>query len=132
MSTAQSLGLVGNRNGVKDLPKPISDALRKYYLCDPKRKRLDALIGGLAKKANAGDVQAFREIADRIEGKVITQVSVSNTNLTIDADLLTEAGKLLTLIAGKHIVDSVTLQAVEVEIIEHDDTARVATDDGQE
>lgn len=111
-----SARMQGNQNAAKPF-RLVSDMLRRIATQEPEKLR--KACSKLFDKAG-DDVQAFREIADRIEGKVITQVSVSSTHTVIDADLLSEAGKLLTLIAGKQIVDSVALQAVEAEIIEHE------------
>ena len=58
----------GARTGNKHAERPITGALLR--LLKRERKRLDAIVRGLADKAAAGDVAAFRELADRIEGKV--------------------------------------------------------------
>lgn len=51
--------------------KPFRDALRKRIAeasDDP--KRLDRIAGKLLELAEAGDVQAIKEVADRLDGKV--------------------------------------------------------------
>jgi hypothetical protein len=91
-----SRSMLGNQNA-RQPARLISDTLRKIAIQEPNRLR--TLCDKMMTKAE-DDVQAFREIADRIEGKVITQVSISSTNFVIDAALLSEAGKLLQLISG--------------------------------
>ena len=101
----------GNQNAAKPM-RLVSDMLRRLAVQEPHRLR--AACEGMMERATT-DPAAFREIADRIEGKVITQVSVSTTHTVIDADLLSEAGKLLQIMSGHTL-----------------DTARVLTDDDQE
>ena len=106
-----SQAMIGNQNA-RAPARLISDCLRKIAVQNPERLRI--ICDKMLDKAQ-DDVAAFREIADRIEGKVITQVSVSTTHTVIDADLLSEAGKLLQIMSGHTL-----------------DTARVLTDDDQE
>jgi len=91
-----SAKMMGNQNAKRD-NRMVSDMLRKLAKQSPHKLRL-ACEGMLDKAAT--DVQAFNAIADRIEGKVITQVSINSTHTVIDADLLTEAGKLLEMMTG--------------------------------
>jgi len=101
-----SRALQGNQNASKPF-RLVSDTLRRIAVQEPHRLR--SICEKMMTKAE-DDVQAFREIADRIEGKVALQIQ-SNTTLTvIDADLLREAGYLLTQIGASlpacEIVDS--------------------------
>lgn len=64
-TTATRGGQTGNKNAEK--PRIWSDALRKYAVQNPKEVAKAAET--LWKKAAEGDVQAAREIADRMEGK---------------------------------------------------------------
>lgn len=120
--------MTGNTNAARDSEgqrvRPFSAALRTYLYAD-KKKRLDAVIGALFVKAESGDVVAIKEIADRIEGKVALQIQSTTTHTVIDADLLSEAGKLLQIISGQatlaplvEIVDPEASEAVDAEIIE--------------
>ena len=109
-----SAKMMGNQNAKRE-NRMVSDMLRKLAKQNPHKLRL-ACEGMLDKAAT--DVQAFNAIADRIEGKVITQVSVSTTHTVIDADLLSEAGKLLQQITG---------QTLPAEVIE-DVSVRVLTE----
>ena len=110
-----SRAMMGNQNAAKPM-RLVSDMLRRIALQEPEKLR--KACRKLYAKASAGDVLAFRELADRIEGKVITQVSVSSTHTVIDADLLSEAGKLLQQITG---------QTLPAEVIE-DVSVRVLTE----
>ena len=103
---------IGNTNGSKPF-RLVSDTLRRIAVQEPHRLR--AACEKLFDKAGE-DVAAFREIADRIEGKVITQVSVSTTHTVIDADLLSEAGKLLQIMAGQPLPADV-IEDVSVRVL---------------
>ena len=116
-----SRAMMGNQNAAKPM-RLVSDMLRRIALQEPEKLR--KACRKLYAKASAGDVLAFRELADRIEGKVITQVSVSTTHTVIDADLLSEAGKLLQIISG-----NATLPAM-VEIVDPGESEDVS--DGSE
>jgi len=74
------------------------------------------------RKAAKGDSTAFTVIADRIEGKVALQIQSNTTVTVIDADLLREAGYLLTQIGATlqtplEIVDPVTSEDVNMSAI---------------
>ena len=114
VTNRQPGGQIGNQNAGKP-NRMVSDMLRRLATQNPHKLRL-ACEGMLDKAAT--DVQAFNAIADRIEGKVITQVSVSTTHTVIDADLLSEAGKLLQIMSG---------QSLPVDVIE-DVSVRVLTE----
>ena len=121
------MAIAGNTHALKDATgqraRPFTAELRTHLYRDSK-KRLSAVVGALLSKAEDGDIAAIKEIADRIEGKVITQVSVSTTHTVIDADLLSEAGKLLQIISG-----NATLPAM-VEIVDPGESEDVS--DGSE
>lgn len=90
-------GVSGNpagRTPMRDALTRLGDEADALY---PGMKRTDAAALALWRKSCAGDVQAFREIADRTEGKVAQTVEVGNKpgqtlEVTIDArDVLTSA-----------------------------------------
>lgn len=62
---------LGNKNGTHD--RPWSDALKRALLADD-GKKLRRLADKLIDRALEGDVQALREVADRIEGRVPQQL----------------------------------------------------------
>ena len=62
----------GNNNATKT--KIWSDAIRKAILSG---KRLDTLAEKLIEAALAGDMQAMKEIGDRLEGKPVQQINGS-------------------------------------------------------
>ena len=113
------MAIAGNTHALKDATgqraRPFTAELRTHLYRDSK-KRLSAVVGALLSKAEDGDVAAIKEIADRIEGKVITQVSVSSTHTVIDADLLREAGKLLQIMAGQPLPADV-IEDVSVRVL---------------
>jgi hypothetical protein len=74
-------GQVGNQNAAK--PKLISDALRKHLVQNG--DKVDKLVEVLIGKALEGDMSAFRELLDRLEGKV-TQSIEQKTDLTADVE----------------------------------------------
>lgn len=115
-----STRMLGNQNAAKPM-RLVSDMLRRIALQEPEKLR--KACRKLYAKASAGDVQAFRELADRIEGKVIQQVSVNSTTTVIDADLLSEAGKLLQIIAGQPLEQP--LEGLSETVDADTDTARV-------
>ncbi|KKN33642.1 hypothetical protein LCGC14_0801810 [marine sediment metagenome] len=61
-------GQSGNPNGRPPNVKYISEGLREYLEAHP--DELKKMIAAAVKKSMAGDIQAFREVADRTEGKV--------------------------------------------------------------
>jgi len=68
----------GNNNAGKN--KVWSDAIRKVVV---QRQALDALAIALVEKALSGDLQALKELGDRLEGKPVQSVE-QDTNLTGD------------------------------------------------
>jgi uncharacterized ferredoxin-like protein len=65
----------GNHNAAK--AKIWSDAIRKSVLS---RKKLDALANKLVELAEEGDLQALKEVGDRLEGKVPQAVEGTGAN----------------------------------------------------
>lgn len=59
-------GQPGNKNGSKN--RPITDLMRRALL-QGRAKKARAIADALILKAEEGDVPAFREVVDRIEGK---------------------------------------------------------------
>jgi hypothetical protein len=101
-----SRSMLGNTN--KSPARIVSECLKRIAVQNPDKLR--KACEKMFEKAQKGDSLAFREIADRIEGKVITQLNISSTALVIDASLLSEAGKLLEIIAGT-VVEPEALEA---------------------
>src|SRR3990172_1854683 len=106
-----SRALQGNQNASKPF-RLISDTLRKIAVQQPERlRRMCERM--MDKVEQEGDVMAFREIADRIEGKVALQITSTSTMINIDAELLTAAGNLLNQIVSRGT-------QLEAEIIQSD------------
>lgn len=64
---------LGSRNAAR--PRIWSDAVRRAVL---QGKKLDKLAERLIEAAESGDMQALKEIGDRIEGKVTQTVAGEN------------------------------------------------------
>lgn len=60
-------GQIGNKNAIKS-NRVVGDTLKR--VAAQNKGRLRAACDALLKKAEEGDVVAFREFADRIDGKV--------------------------------------------------------------
>ena len=82
--TSHSLRMQGNQNAAKPF-RLVSDMLRKIALQEPEKLR--KACRKLYAKAAAGDVQAFRELADRVEGKVQSQDAQNQIKIIIAKDL---------------------------------------------
>ncbi len=63
----------GNNNATKN--KPWADAIRRYLTQNPDKREL--IIKRLFDMAEDGNLQAIKEIADRIDGKPAQSVAVS-------------------------------------------------------
>lgn len=62
---------MGRPAGSENKDKPFKEALRKAIAdAGDDRPRLRNVANALLDKAESGDVQAIREIADRLDGKV--------------------------------------------------------------
>lgn len=71
--------MAGNANSGKKLDKSWTEALRlELYQND--RRGLRELAKITISRAMAGDMQAVREIADRLEGKPLQQIEAHNVN----------------------------------------------------
>lgn len=68
---------MANPTGIKGpSQKPFRDALRMEIAdADGDFKRLRKIAAALADKAESGDVQAIKEIADRLDGKVAQAIT---------------------------------------------------------
>lgn len=61
----------GRPLGAQNKDKPFREALRMEIAdAGEDRRSLRAIAGALLMKASEGDVQAIREVADRLDGKV--------------------------------------------------------------
>jgi hypothetical protein len=62
---------MGRPAGSENKDKPFKDALRKAIAdAGTERPRLRNIANALLDKAESGDVQAIKEIGDRLDGKV--------------------------------------------------------------
>lgn len=90
--------MAGNANSGRRQEKPFRDALRMELLAAGEdHKALRLIAKALISKAQDGDMQAVKELADRIDGKV-PQALVGddehdpiNVNHKLDADKFTRA-----------------------------------------
>jgi ribosomal protein L17 len=74
--------MAGNANSGRRQEKPFADALRmEIAAAGEDRKALRIVAQKLIAKAQDGDMQAIRELADRTDGKAVQQVE-ANVNLT--------------------------------------------------
>jgi hypothetical protein len=69
--------------------RPFADMLRMVLLSD-NRRRLRAIVDKLADKAEQGDMQAIKEVADRSDGKAVQAIERSDDRVEMlsDAELL--------------------------------------------
>ena len=65
---------LGNKNAVKN--RPWSEAINRALLADD-GKRLRGIAEKIVTLAEGGDVQALKEIGDRLDGKPAQQVQLS-------------------------------------------------------
>ena len=65
---------LGNKNAVKN--RPWSEAINRALLAEDGR-RLRVIAEKIVTLAEAGDVQALKEIGDRLDGKPAQQVQLS-------------------------------------------------------
>jgi ribosomal protein L17 len=74
--------MAGNAYSGRRQEKPFADALRmEIAAAGEDRKALRIVAQKLIAKAQDGDMQAIRELADRTDGKAVQQVE-ANVNLT--------------------------------------------------
>lgn len=71
----------GNQNAVKR-SRVVSDTLRRVAVQNPKKLR--AACEAILDKAAAGDVQAYKEIRDTLDGKPMQSVEMNVTRTTAD------------------------------------------------
>ena len=68
--------MAGNKNSGRKAEKPFKDALRmELAAAGEDQKALRKVAKVLIKKAQDGDMQAIKELGDRIDGKVAQQVN---------------------------------------------------------
>jgi len=68
--------MAGNANSGRRQEKPFADALRmELAAAGEDHKRLRLIARALLDKAEAGDMQAIKELADRTDGKVPQQLN---------------------------------------------------------
>ena len=85
-------GEIRNPKGRPKDIKYISEAVRELIKSDP--ELLKAIVLNLAKKARTGDVPAFKEFADRGEGKVTEELAIKG-EITITPDMRALASREL-------------------------------------
>ena len=61
---------LGNKNAVKE--KVITEALRRVVIQNPDKLKIACLK--MLEKAEEGDIAAFREITDRLDGKAVQAI----------------------------------------------------------
>lgn len=67
--------MAGNANSGRRQEKPFADALRmEIAAAGEDHRRLRRIAAALLDKAESGDMQAIKELADRTDGKAIQQV----------------------------------------------------------
>ena len=94
-------GQSGNPGG-RPKEKPFSDALRmEIAAAGEDHKALRRVARALIKKAEDGEIQAIRELADRLDGKPIQAV---DANVDVSTDPLAELIKYVNE-NGKRAVD---------------------------
>lgn len=72
----------GNKNAAHD--KPWSAAVRRALLADD-GKKLRAIAEKVVSKAEEGDMQAIKEIGERLDGKAVTPIAAEvDMNLTVE------------------------------------------------
>lgn len=74
--------MAGNANSGRRQEKPFRDALRLELakLQDQDRRGLRRIANALIEAAEAGDMQAIKELADRVDGKVPQGISGDDEN----------------------------------------------------
>jgi hypothetical protein len=73
--------MAGRPAGSPNKDKPFRDALRMEISdADGDRKKLRAIAAALVAKASEGDVQAIKEVADRLDGKVAQAIVGEDEN----------------------------------------------------
>ena len=68
---------LGNKNAVKN--RPWSEAINRALLADD-GKRLRGIAEKIVTLAEGGDVQALKEIGDRLDGKPAQQVALTGAD----------------------------------------------------
>lgn len=77
--------MAGNANSGRKAEKPFRDALRmELAAAGTDHKALRAIAARLIAMAEAGDMQAIKELADRTDGKSVQQLDVDATVRTIE------------------------------------------------
>lgn len=84
--------MAGNANSGRKAEKPFRDALRMELAeAGGNPKALRNIAKALIAQAEAGDMQAIKEFADRIDGKAVQQLDVDATVRNIE-DMIEELG----------------------------------------
>jgi len=78
-------GQAGNKNATKN--KPWSEAIYKFSVQNPDKR--EKIIEKLFEMAAQGNMQAIKEIMDRVDGKALQAISVNDADDI--AELPTEA-----------------------------------------
>ncbi len=76
-------GQAGNKNGARS-NRMWGDEIKKAILAND-RKDLRAIAEALIAKAREGDIQAIKEIGDRLDGRALQQIDANvDASLTIE------------------------------------------------
>ena len=81
--------MAGNANSGRRQEKPFRDALRiELASAGEDSKALRNVARRLIQQAEAGDLQAIKELADRIDGKAVQQTEISGSLAVTHEDAL--------------------------------------------
>jgi len=94
--------MAGNANSGRKAEKPFKDALRMELKdAGDDHKRLRRIASALISKAEDGDMQAIKELIDRVDGKATAEVNVTgNHTVTHDTASVSQTTEWLSGLLG--------------------------------